>query len=101
MTVSSEALTEAGRGVEDHSSERWSRAARGRTNTRDDIRAKAEELLETADFNNLRDRTQQARELRVQLLGKDARRQDQRPGYSTDFIKRIIGEVDRKRRGPA
>jgi hypothetical protein len=68
--------------------------SKGRPNTRDRIRATAKELLTTdPQFRALPNRDSQARALRVDLFGEEARDQDDMVGHRTSRIARIIGEV--------
>lgn len=65
----------------------------GRPSTKDTISAEVERLLDNPEFLKLPNRTVQAREVRARLVGEEARNDDDRIGYKTSVIARIIGEV--------
>lgn len=65
----------------------------GRPGTRTKIEAAAKNLLKDEDFR-AKTRWNQAVDVRVAILGPEAANQHDRPGYKTETIKRIIGEID-------
>lgn len=69
------------------------KSQRGRSPTANKIHTKVNELWDEPAFKNLPNRTAQAREVRAQLHGEDARYQGELIGYNDSTIKRIIGQV--------
>jgi hypothetical protein len=68
----------------------------GRPRTRDVVKAKIREMMGSAAFQKLPDRSAQAVEVRVGLLGEQARNQHDMANYKTESIVRWIGEVSKE-----
>jgi hypothetical protein len=65
----------------------------GRRSTDAEIRSKVRELWREPLFHTMKNRLDQAREVRARLKGDHTRHVDDMQGYTSSFIKRIIGEV--------
>lgn len=65
----------------------------GRRSTDAEIRDKVRELWGEPIFHTMKNRLDQAREVRARLKGAHTRHADDMQGYTSSFIKRIIGEV--------
>lgn len=65
----------------------------GRPSTDAEIRRKVKELWGEPVFRTMKTRLDQAREVRARLKGEHTRYSDDMQGYTSSFIKRIIGEV--------
>lgn len=70
----------------------------GRPNKSDQIREMVEELWKSGEFQGLRNRLEQAEEVRARLKGKKARHHHEMAGYKDSTIMRIIGEVASSRK---
>lgn len=73
----------------------------GRPRTDEEIRSKVRELWNDPTFQAMKNRTEQAGEVRARLKSPQARDVDEMQGYGLGKIKRIIGEVATEQRRSA